>query len=191
MLHSQLYVNISGKPHFSSSRITTPSRLAQTRFDEMGVQKLDWPSQNPDLNPIEHLWDELQHRLRRQLNRPSLLQALTSAVMDAWKAIPMVTYQKLVKKVFPNVDWENCPLCAWLKDIWDCGAHYVSCARRPPIDVSVWSGAAHEEVGLQRNGIRSSLVMNPDSILALMTIVLMCGSPLPLLYSDTLLPQLV
>ncbi|GFW74828.1 transposable element Tcb1 transposase [Trichonephila clavipes] len=65
------------------------SRLAQTWFDKMGVQKLDWPSQNPDLNPIEHLWDELERRLRSQPNRPPSLQALTSPVMDAWKAIPM------------------------------------------------------------------------------------------------------
>ncbi|GFS51198.1 transposable element Tc1 transposase [Trichonephila clavipes] len=73
------------------------SRLAQTWFDEMGVQKLDWSSQSPDLNPIEHLWDELDCRLRSQPNRPSSLQALTSAVMDTWKAIPIVTYQKLVE----------------------------------------------------------------------------------------------
>ncbi|GFV96860.1 transposable element Tc1 transposase [Trichonephila clavipes] len=75
------------------------SRLAQTRFDEMGVQKLDWPSQSPDLNPIEHIWDELEHRLRSQSNRPFSLQALPSGVMDAWKAIPMVTYQKLVESL--------------------------------------------------------------------------------------------
>ncbi|GFU88854.1 transposable element Tcb1 transposase [Trichonephila clavipes] len=75
------------------------SRLAQTWFDKMGVQKLDWPSQFPDLNPIEHIWDELERRLRSQPNRPSSLQALTSAVMDTWKAIPMVTYQKLVESL--------------------------------------------------------------------------------------------
>ncbi|GFW28721.1 transposable element Tcb1 transposase [Trichonephila clavipes] len=65
----------------------------------MGVQKMGWPSQSPDLNPIEHLWDELERRLRSQPNRPSLLQALTSAVMDAWKAIPMVTNQKLMESL--------------------------------------------------------------------------------------------
>ncbi|GFV40020.1 transposable element Tc1 transposase [Trichonephila clavipes] len=75
------------------------SWLAQTCFDEMGVQKLDWPSQSPNLNPIEHICDELERRLRSQPNRPSSLQALTSAVMDAWKAIPMFPYQKLVERL--------------------------------------------------------------------------------------------
>ncbi|GFU52370.1 transposable element Tc1 transposase [Trichonephila clavipes] len=75
------------------------SRLPQTWFDEMGVQKLDWRSQSPDLNPIEHLWDELEHILRSRPNQPSSLQTLASAVMDAWKEIPMVTYQKLVESL--------------------------------------------------------------------------------------------
>ncbi|GFX03871.1 transposable element Tcb1 transposase [Trichonephila clavipes] len=79
------------------------SMLAQTWFDEMGVQKLDWPSQSPYLNPIEHLCDELEHRLRSQPNRSSSLQALTSAVMDTWKAIHMITYQKLVESLPKHV----------------------------------------------------------------------------------------
>ncbi|GFX34504.1 transposable element Tc1 transposase [Trichonephila clavipes] len=58
---------------------------------------------SPDLNPIEHLWDELERRLRSQPNRPSSLQAFTSAVMDAWKAIPMVTYKKLVENLSKRV----------------------------------------------------------------------------------------
>jgi hypothetical protein len=32
-------------------------------FVEIGVDELDWPTQNPDLNPIEHHWDELEWRL--------------------------------------------------------------------------------------------------------------------------------
>ncbi|GFV23675.1 HTH_Tnp_Tc3_2 domain-containing protein [Trichonephila clavipes] len=58
------------------------------------------------------------------------------------------------------------------------------------INASVWSGAMHEETGLQGNGTRSSLATNPVSISAVMPIMFVCGAPevnasiLPLLYSD-------
>jgi hypothetical protein len=39
------------------------------------IPKMDWPAQNPNLNPTEHLWDELEHRLR---SRPQCLTSLTA-----------------------------------------------------------------------------------------------------------------
>jgi hypothetical protein len=38
-------------------------RSIQKWFVEISVEELDWPAQSPDLNPIERLWDELEHRL--------------------------------------------------------------------------------------------------------------------------------
>ena len=40
------------------------ARSIQKWFVEIGVEELDWPAQTPDLNPIEHLWDKLECRLR-------------------------------------------------------------------------------------------------------------------------------
>ncbi|GFW51148.1 uncharacterized protein TNCV_3594301 [Trichonephila clavipes] len=71
---------------------------------------------------------------------------------------PTASSAALQAQILPSLG----PLCllepykgAWLRDIWDRGAHYVCCLWLPPIDASVWSGATHEETGLQRNETNS------------------------------------
>ena len=64
---------------------------------EIGVEELEWPSQSPDLNPNEHLWDELEHRLRARANRPTSVPDLTNALVAEWKQVPTAMFQHLVE----------------------------------------------------------------------------------------------
>nr|KAF6360184.1 hypothetical protein mMyoMyo1_011136 [Myotis myotis] len=60
---------------------------------------LRWPSQSPDLNPIEHLWDEVKRAIRQLLPQPSNLTELDSAIHQAWCHIPRITFQHLVESM--------------------------------------------------------------------------------------------
>ena len=58
--------------------------------------KLPWPSQSPDLNPIEHLWQICKLRLNRYDRAPSSINELTERFNNVWLNIEKETCQKLI-----------------------------------------------------------------------------------------------
>ena len=42
----------------------------------------DWPSKSPDLNPVEHLWDNLDTRVRRRQNLPGNVNELREVLLE-------------------------------------------------------------------------------------------------------------
>lgn len=55
---------------------------------------MDWPSQSPDLNPIEILWSILDKRCRDR--RPNNEVELFQILQDAWRALPVSLLDDLV-----------------------------------------------------------------------------------------------
>jgi hypothetical protein len=75
------------------------ARSVREWFVDNKVPEMDWSVKSPDLNPIEHLWDELEHRLSSRPQRPILLTALATAVLEEWATIPPETFTHLVKSL--------------------------------------------------------------------------------------------
>ena len=71
------------------------ARSIHNFFVEISVEDLDWPAQSPDLNPIEHLWDEFERRLRARDNCPTSMPNLTNTLVAEWKQIPAAMFQHL------------------------------------------------------------------------------------------------
>uniref|UniRef100_A0A8C6Q136 Transposase Tc1-like domain-containing protein n=1 Tax=Nothobranchius furzeri TaxID=105023 RepID=A0A8C6Q136_NOTFU len=60
---------------------------------------LQRPSQSPDLNPIEHLWDVVERELRALDVHPTNLHQLQDAVLSIWANISKECFQHLVQSM--------------------------------------------------------------------------------------------
>jgi transposase len=70
------------------------SALAKKWFKTNRIKVLDWPSMNPDLNPIENLWREL--KLRVQARKPKTLDQLEAFCKEEWINISPEVCERLV-----------------------------------------------------------------------------------------------
>ena len=59
------------------------------------INRMDWPANSPDLNPIENLWDKLARRTYRD-NPPQTIPQLRHHLAQEWQNIPQATIRRCV-----------------------------------------------------------------------------------------------
>ena len=64
-----------------------------------GILLLDWVSQSPDINPIEHIWDHLDRQIRKRKPLPKTKQELIGVVQEEWANINIEILHRLILSV--------------------------------------------------------------------------------------------
>jgi len=73
------------------------NRLAKTFLQENFPEVIDWPSNSPDLNPIENLWSIVKSNVEKRM--PKNIEELKRFMVEEWRNVPESTLVNLVKSM--------------------------------------------------------------------------------------------
>lgn len=79
------------------------SRSTKNFLARENIKTMKWPSQSPDLNPIEHLWGMVKCRLGEYPEPPSSIHELGERVEEVWHRIGVDLCRKLIESMESRV----------------------------------------------------------------------------------------
>jgi hypothetical protein len=68
-------------------------------LQDSNVSVLPWLEKSPDLNPIEHVWDLLDRRVRDRAVPPRKVREIASALVEEWDNISQQELANLVQSM--------------------------------------------------------------------------------------------
>ena len=71
------------------------SRTVTTYIQSEAVTSVPWPAMNPDLNPIEHIWDMLGRRIQAREPPVQNIRQLEAAMHREWQQLSQQDIRRL------------------------------------------------------------------------------------------------
>jgi transposase len=79
------------------------SKKVQNYLSNQKFTVLDWPSQSPDINPIENAWRHLKREIFNREIKAKNLDHLFEIVKEEWEKIPLSFFQNLIESMSDRV----------------------------------------------------------------------------------------
>ena len=70
------------------------SRVAKDFFVKNRINVIEWPSNSPDLNPIENVWFIMKNNAEKRM--PKDVDELKRFMSEEWEKIPQETVQNII-----------------------------------------------------------------------------------------------
>ena len=70
--------------------------IVDAYLQQQHITRIDWPACSPDLNPIEHVWDQLGRAVQARLNVNSTRADLRMFLVEEWDRLPQDNVQRMV-----------------------------------------------------------------------------------------------
>jgi hypothetical protein len=86
-------------PYMTLQHDNATSHSARDFLQDRNVSVLPWPAKSPDLNPIEHVWDLLERRVRARAITARNVRKLAGALVEEWGNITQQELANLVQSM--------------------------------------------------------------------------------------------
>ena len=69
--------------------------------EKQGVEKLDWPPNSPDFNPIERIWALMKQRIlrRRGVEKITTVSEMREVLKEEWEKISIEEINELITRL--------------------------------------------------------------------------------------------